>query len=86
MNFRTTLIIIVILAGIAGAYFLFFQQTPETSLTNEKPPIHQAYGIMREKVQQLEVTFSDTAISRFEIGKRRNGELASQKPISGGCR
>ena len=69
MNFRTTLIIIVLLAGIASAYFLFFQQLPENASINEKPPIHQAYGIIREKVQQIEVTFADTAYQDLTLVK-----------------
>ena len=81
MNFRTTLIIIVILAGIAGAYFLFFQQSPEPTLTNEKPPIHQAYGIMREKVQQMEVTFSDTAYQDLKLVKDATGNWRLKSPF-----
>ena len=69
MNFRTTLIIIVLLAGIACAYFLFFQESPENASTNEKPPIHQVYGITREKIEQMEVTFADTAYQDLKLVK-----------------
>ncbi len=69
MNFRTTLIIIVLLVGIAGAYFLFFQQSPENASTRERPPIHQVYGITREQVQQMEVTFTDTAYQDLKLVK-----------------
>ena len=69
MNFRTTLIIIVLLAGISGAYFLFFQQSPEETSANEKPPIHQVYGIPREKVQQMEIVFADTAYQDLKLVK-----------------
>ena len=69
MNFRTTLIIIVLLAGISGAYFLFFQQSPEETSGHEKPPIHQVYGITREKVQQMEIVFADTAYQDLKLVK-----------------
>lgn len=69
MNFRTTLIIIVLLAGIAVAYFLFLQQSPEDASTNEKPAIHQAYGIRKEKVQQIEIMFADTAYQDLKLIK-----------------
>ena len=69
MNFRTTLIIIVLLAGISGAYFLFFQQSPEETSGYEKPPIHQVYGIPREKVQQMEIVFADTAYQDLKLLK-----------------
>lgn len=81
MNFRTTLIIIVILAGIAGAYFLFFQQSPETTSTNEKPPIHQVYGIMREKVQQVEISFADTAYQDLKLVKDATGNWQLKSPF-----
>jgi len=81
VNFRTTLIIIVILAGIAGAYFLFFQQSPENASTNERPPIHQVYGITREQVQQMEVTFTDTAYQDLKLVKDATGYWHLKNPF-----
>ena len=81
MNFRTTLIIIVLLGGIASAYFLFFQQSPENASINEKPPIHQAYGIIREKVQQVEVTFADTAYQDLTLVKDATDNWQLKSPF-----
>ena len=82
MNFRTTFTIIVILAGIAGAYFLFFQQSPENASTrSERPPIHQVYGITREQVQQMEVTFTDTAYQDLKLGKDATGNWHLKNPF-----
>ena len=81
MNFRTTLIIIVLLAGIAGAYFLFFQQSPEDASTSEKPPLHQVYGITREKVQQIEITFADTAYQDLKLAKDATGNWQLKSPF-----
>ena len=81
MNFRTTLIIIVLLTGIAGTYFLFFQQSPEEASTNEKPPIHQAYGISREKVEQIDIAFSDTAYQDLKLVKDTAGNWHLKSPF-----
>ena len=81
MNFRTTLIIIVLLAGIAGAYFLFFQQAPENTSTPETPPIHRVYGITREKVKQMEVSFSDTAYQDMKLVKDTAGNWQLKSPF-----
>ena len=81
MNFRTTLIIIVILAGIGGAYFLFFQQSPENASTRERPPIYQVYGITREQVQQMEVTFTDTAYQNLKLVKDATGNWHLKSPF-----
>lgn len=81
MNFRTTLIIIVLLAGIAGAYFLFFQQSPEDASTSEKPPLHQVYGITKEKVQQIEITFADTAYQDLKLAKDATSNWQLKSPF-----
>ena len=81
MNFRTTLIIIVLLAGIAGAYFLFFQQSPENASTTEKPPIHRVYGIPRDTVEQMEVTFSDTGYQDLKLVKDSTGNWHLKSPF-----
>ena len=81
MNFRTTLIIIFLLAGIGGAYFLFFQESPDETSSNEKPTIHQVYGIAREKVQQVEVTFADTAYQHLKLVKDATGNWQLESPF-----
>lgn len=81
MNFKTTLILIVLLGGIAGAYFLFFQQSREDASISEKPPIHQVYGITREKVQQVEVAFADTAYQNLRLTKDATGNWKIKKPF-----
>ena len=81
MNFRTTLIIIFLLAVIGGAYFLFFQESPDETSSNEKPTIHQVYGIAREKVQQVEVTFADTAYQHLKLVKDATGNWQLESPF-----
>ena len=81
MNFRTTLIIIFLLAGIGGAYFLFFQEPPDETSSHEKPTIHQVYGIAREKVQQVEVTFADTAYQHLKLVKDATGNWQLESPF-----
>ena len=81
MNFRTTLIIIFLLAGIGGAYFLFFQESPDETSSHEKPTIHQVYGIAREKVQQVEVTFADTAYQHLKLVKDATGNWQLESPF-----
>lgn len=77
MNFRTTLVIIVLLIGTAGAYFLFFQGPTDKASTNEKPPIHEVYGIARANVQQVELSFADAAYQTLKLAKdaTRNWQL-----------
>ena len=81
MNFRTTLIIIVLLAGIGGAYYLFFQEPSDQTTENEKPPIHQVYGVTRDTVQQVEITFADTAYQNLKLVKDATGNWRLTAPF-----
>ncbi len=81
MNFRTTLIIIVLLAGIGAAYFLFFQEPTDKTASSEKPTIHQVYGIAKEKVQQMEVMFADTAYQDLKLVKNTTGNWQLERPF-----
>ena len=81
MNFRTTLIIIVLLAGIGGAYFLFFQESADETSPNEKQRIHQVYGIARENVQQAEISFADAAYQDLKLVKGTTGDWQLESPF-----
>ena len=81
MNFRTTLVIIVLLVGIAGAYFLFFQEPTDKVSANEKPPIHQVYSIARDSVQQVELSFADAAYQNLKLVKDAAGNWQLKAPF-----
>ena len=81
MNFRTTLVIIVLLVGIGGAYYLFFQEPSDQMTENEKPPIHQVYGVARDTVQQVEIVFADTAYQNLKLVKDRTGNWRLTTPF-----
>ena len=81
MNFRTTLIIIVLLAGIGGAYYLFFQEPSDKATPNEKPPIHQVYDVPRDKVEQLEISFADAVYQNLKLVKDMTGNWRLTAPF-----
>ena len=81
MNFRTTLVIIILLVGTAGAYFLFFQAPTDNGSVDEKPPIHEVYGIARDSVQQVELLFADAAYQNLKLVREVNGKWQLQTPF-----
>ena len=81
MNFRTTLVIIILLAGIAGAYFLFFQEPADEVLRNEKPPIHEVYRIERDNLQQVELSFADAAYQNLKLVRNATGNWRLKAPF-----
>ncbi len=81
MNFKTTLIIAILLIGIGGAYYLFFHEAPDDASTDEKPMIHQVYGIARDTLQQVEISFADTAYQHLKLEKNGTENWLFTKPI-----
>jgi hypothetical protein len=81
VNFRTTLIIIVLLVGIGGAYYLFFQEPSDQAVENEKPPMHQVYGVARDAVQQVEIAFADAAYQDLKLIKDTTDSWQLAKPF-----
>ena len=81
MNFKTTLIIAILLIGIGGAYYLFFQGSPDDPSTDEKPMIHQVYSVPRDTLQQVEISFADTAYQHLKLEKDGTGNWQLIKPI-----
>ena len=81
MNFKTTLIIVILLIGIGGAYYLFFQGSPDDAATDDKPTISQVYGVTSDTVQQVEISFADTAYQHLKLEKDGTGNWRLTKPI-----
>ncbi len=82
MNFRTTLIIIIVLAGTAGAYFLFFQESGKQASVDEKPRIHEVYGLAPENVRQISLSFAEAAYQPLTLVKSDEGEWQLTEPFA----
>ena len=83
MNFRTTLIIFIIFALSAGGYFLFWGgESEESSDSNEQPTISEVYGLSADTVQQIRLSFKDSAYRPLSMTKGDNGEWQLIDPIT----
>ena len=82
MNFRTTLIIIILLACLAGTYFLFFQESEDSGSINEKPRIHEVYGFTLERVRQISLAFADAAYQPLTLVKNNAGAWQLTEPFT----
>ena len=81
MNFRTTLIIIVLLVSIGGVYYLFFQEPSDQTTADEKPSIHQVYDVPRDTVEQMEISFADAAYQNLKLVKDATGDWKFTTPF-----
>ncbi|MDE0505086.1 MAG: DUF4340 domain-containing protein, partial [Candidatus Poribacteria bacterium] len=83
MNFRTTLIIIIVFALSAGGYFLFLDGGEEIgSGENEKPRISEVYGLSVDTVQRIRLSFNDSAYDPLSLAKDDNGAWQLTAPIA----
>lgn len=83
MNFRTTLLIVVLFALSAGGYFLFWGgESEESSGSNEQPTISEVYGLSTDTVQQIRLSFKDSAYRPLSMTKGGNGEWQIIEPIT----
>ena len=81
MNFRTTLFIILILIGVAGAYLLFFQNPTEKPGTKDKPRIHEVYDLPLQKIKQVRLTFADDAYQPLTLAKEADSNWKITTPF-----
>lgn len=69
MSFRTTLIIVLVLVGVAASYFLFFNEPIDDSSQNDKPRIYQVYDLPREDIQKIRLLYADDAYQTLTVEK-----------------
>ena len=82
MSFQTTLIIIILLGCLAGAYFLFFQESEDSGSGEEQPRIHEVYGLVHEKIRQISLTFADAAYQPLTLVKNIEGDWQLTEPFA----
>lgn len=81
MNFRTTLIIICVLAAIAGAYVRFSEEPLNKASVNEKPRIYQVYNLIKENIRQVRLSFADEAYQTLTLVKDAEGSWQLTTPF-----
>ena len=73
MNYKTTLIIIVLLICIAGTYFLFFNQPTENRTSDKKLTISETYDLPRKGIVEVKISYSDDAYQSITFAKNDDG-------------
>ena len=81
MSFRTTFIIILILAGMAGTYFLLLPKPADKKAENEKLKIYQGYDLPQKDIQKVRLSFADDAYQTLTIEKLDDNEWQITTPF-----
>ena len=81
MNFKTTLIILLIFIIFGGSYLLFFQGKPADESDADQPKIGDAYTLVKDEIRRLRISFNDTAYSPLSLTKDVDGAWRLTEPI-----
>jgi len=79
MNFRNTLILLIVFALFLGVFFLLRNKTPEKKETQEK--INETYAINRGEIKQIKLFFKDENTKPFLIAKDAEDKWQLAEPI-----
>ena len=82
MNYRTTLIIIVLLIGISVTYFLFFNKPIENASKDKKPTISETYDLPRDDIEKVELSYTNQAYKTITLEKDVDGMWQITTPFN----
>ncbi len=70
MNFKTTLIILVIFILLGGVYFLFGRPSPDAEQSKaDMQKIREVYALNKDKIRQIRLSFKDKSYQPLMLAK-----------------
>ncbi len=82
MNFKTTLIILLIFIVFGGSYLLFFQDKPADDSDADQPKIGDAYALAKDDIRRVRISFNDTAYAPLSLTKDVDSAWQLTEPIA----
>ena len=83
MNFKTTLIILVVFVLLGGAYFFFGRPAPdaEESQTDQQK-IREVYTLSKDKIRQIRLSFKDESYQSLTLAKNTDDMWQLRAPFT----
>ena len=81
MNFKTTLIILLVFIIFGGTYLLFFQDKPDDESDTNQPKIGTAYALDKDEIRRMRISFNDAAYVPLSLTKDVDGTWQLTEPI-----
>ena len=73
MNFRTTLIILVVFILLGGVYFFFGRPSPDVEQSQtDQQKIREVYTLSKNKIRQIRLSFKDESYEPLTVAKDTN--------------
>ena len=82
MNFKTTLIILLVFIIFGGSYLLFFQDNPADESDTIQPNIGTAYALDKNEIRRMRISFNDAAYAPFSLTKDVDSNWQLAEPIA----
>ena len=81
MNFKTTLIIFAVFILLGGGYLLFWKSEPDEAAQTEQPKISEAYGLEKDKIQRVRLSFRDESYQPLAMTKTADSMWQLTQPV-----
>ncbi len=81
MSFRSTLIIFILLVGIATTYYIFFNEPAKNISQDSNKTISDTYNLSHDNINQVKIVYSDNAYQRLELQRKPVNTWQITKPF-----
>lgn len=81
MNFRNTLILLIIFAILGGSYFIFFKGKKFTEETEKQKDISETYAIRHDNIKKIRLSFKNESLKPYLIAKDNDDKWRITEPI-----
>ncbi len=74
MNFKTTLIILIVFILLGGIYFFFGRPSPDAEQSKaDQQKIREVYTLSKDKIRQIRLSFKDQSYQSLTLAKNTDG-------------
>ncbi len=82
MNFRSTVVIFILFVLCVGSYFLIWDfESGEGSLVDDQKKISEAYGLDKNEVQRIRLSFKDASYDSLTLAKHMDRSWELTEPF-----
>ena len=83
MNFKTTLIILVIFVLLGGAYFFFGRPSPDAEQSQtDQQTIREVYTLSKDTIRQVRLSFKDESYQSLTLAKNTDDMWQLRAPFT----
>ena len=83
MNFKTTLIILVVFILLGGVYFFFGRPSPDAEQSKtDMQKIREVYALNKDKIRQIRLSFKDESYQSLTLAKNADGTWQLTAPLA----